>query len=89
MELEKLQGDWHEFESKALRKEKERAERKAKEAEHQEGKRRNASGRESHGAVEERRAKKPRLEAEPAEAVVLAAAAAAADEQIMDAPVSA
>ena len=30
MELEELQGDWHEFESKALRKEKERSEREAR-----------------------------------------------------------
>jgi len=78
VELEKLQGDWHEFESKALRKEKERAERKAKEAEHQENKRRLASSKEGNGALEERRAKKPRLEVEPAPV-----------EEIMDAPVSA
>jgi len=57
-ELKDLQGDWHEFESKALRKEKERVERearRAREMEAREGKRK--VGEEGEG----REAKKARL----------------------------
>lgn len=45
VELAQLEGDWHEFESKALRKEKERAEREARRREREkEGEKRKAEG---------------------------------------------
>lgn len=45
IELAQLEGDWHEFESKALRKEKERAEREARRREREkEGEKRKAEG---------------------------------------------
>jgi CTD kinase subunit alpha len=45
VELAQLEGEWHEFESKALRKEKERAEREARRREREkEGEKRKAEG---------------------------------------------
>jgi len=70
-ELANLQGDWHEFESKALRKEKERVEREArklKEHEEREGKRKNGESADGENGVnEERRAKKLKLDSAHAE----------------------
>jgi CTD kinase subunit alpha len=45
VELAELEGEWHEFESKALRKEKERAERETRRREREkEGEKRKAEG---------------------------------------------
>lgn len=44
IELEKLQGDWHEFESKALRKEKERMDKEARRAAREDERRRAGEG---------------------------------------------
>jgi CTD kinase subunit alpha len=50
VELENLEGDWHEFESKALRKEKERQEREARRKEREkEGEKRKAEGEAAGG----------------------------------------
>ncbi|PVI04389.1 serine/threonine-protein kinase bur1 [Periconia macrospinosa] len=56
--LKELQGDWHEFESKALRKEKEKQDKEARRAA-REGEKRRA---EPHGNSEEREAKRVRSE---------------------------
>ena len=58
VELAEIEGDWHEFESKALRKEKERQEREArrKERELKEGEKRKAEEA-AAGAGEAKRAK--------------------------------
>lgn len=58
--LENIQGDWHEFESKALRKEKDREARKEKENKDKEK-------RKAVSQDDEREAKRPRQETEDAE----------------------
>lgn len=59
VELQGLLGDWHEFESKALRKEKEKAERDARKAREGEARR---SKRELEGAGDEGERKRSRVE---------------------------
>jgi CTD kinase subunit alpha len=66
-ELTNLQGDWHEFESKALRKVKEKVERearKAREMAERETKRKSGAMAENGHADDERRAKKAKVEPE-------------------------
>ncbi|KAL8726039.1 MAG: hypothetical protein Q9166_006984 [cf. Caloplaca sp. 2 TL-2023] len=62
IELKDLQGDWHEFESKALRKENERknqeARRAARNEEHQKGKEKRRAS--AHPSTAERESKRPR-----------------------------
>lgn len=55
-ELEKVEGDWHEFESKALRKEKERVDRENRHREREREKRRGEDAEKEGGA------KRPRVE---------------------------
>jgi len=54
VELEGLEGDWHEFESKALRKEKDREARKEKEKERQKDKEKEKGKSSSTGVLEKR-----------------------------------
>ena len=59
--LENLEGDWHEFESKALRKENERKNQEARRATRlEEHEREKAKRRASGSATAEREAKRPR-----------------------------
>lgn len=57
VELKDLEGDWHEFESKALRKEKERVDKEARRAAREEASRREGEKRRAEGG-EEREAKR-------------------------------
>ncbi len=61
-ELEGLQGDWHEFESKALRKEKERVEREARRRERDSSGAHGKEAEKRRGEVLEGENKRPRLE---------------------------
>ncbi|TKA78799.1 hypothetical protein B0A49_01691 [Cryomyces minteri] len=64
IELAELEGDWHEFESKALRKERDRVDREARRAARGEAEKRKTDGASVEG---ERDAKRARGEAEVAE----------------------
>ncbi|KAK5282425.1 serine/threonine protein kinase, CMGC, CDC2/CDK subfamily, partial [Cryomyces antarcticus] len=64
IELAELEGDWHEFESKALRKERDRVDREARRAARGEAEKRKTDGAPVEG---ERETKRARGEAEGAE----------------------
>lgn len=58
VELKDLEGDWHEFESKALRKEKEKQDKEARRAAREEASRKDGEKRRAEGVEHEREAKR-------------------------------